>query len=358
MSIWKTEWGYRAEFMHQGERIRAKGFFKYKDEARQWIKEQKEKSKHPKKSSSQNDISFWFLSQKYLADCKLNFSQKTFHEKKYCLERFYKKVGDVNVTDIEPYTVLEFINARAQKQSNHAANKDRKNLKAFYSWLRDYYNILYDPVAVVKKKSHTTKARRIIPIQDVLKVIEAAEGQDRVMIEAYWHTGARKGEIFRWQWDEDINFEQRWVRLGTRKSRDRSMTYEKLWMNDDLYKRLQWQREHRLPESPYVFCNLDSRSPSYGKPYVSRQRFINGLCRKAGVALFNYHDLRHTVAKYLNEINNVSLKKVQQVLRHQKQSTTEIYVAGNYTNTRDALQLLELKELQKYQQNSLSFSLN
>jgi len=37
MAIWKTKWGWRADFLLNGERIMAAGFFKYKDEARQWI---------------------------------------------------------------------------------------------------------------------------------------------------------------------------------------------------------------------------------------------------------------------------------------------------------------------------------
>ena len=36
----------------------------------------------------------------------------------------------------------------------------------------------------------------------------------------------------------DINFEERWVRLGTKKNRTGEMLYEKLWMNDDLYELL------------------------------------------------------------------------------------------------------------------------
>ena len=45
-------------------------------------------------------------------------------------------------------------------------------------------------------------------------------------------TGARKSEVLRWTWADDINFDERWVRLGTRKNRTGEMTYEKLWMND------------------------------------------------------------------------------------------------------------------------------
>ena len=74
------------------ERIMAEGFFKYKDDARQWIKDEKESRKSQKRSSSKDkerDLSFCTLAQKYLADCKLNYEKKTVGEKKYCLERFY-----------------------------------------------------------------------------------------------------------------------------------------------------------------------------------------------------------------------------------------------------------------------------
>ncbi|MEJ2477579.1 MAG: hypothetical protein P8Y40_08795, partial [Desulfobacterales bacterium] len=57
--------------------------------------------------------------------------------------------------------------------------------------------------------------------------------------------------------------------------------------------------------------------------------------------------IRHTVAKYLNDIQKVNLKKVQQVLRHRRQTTTEIYVDGNYTDTKDVIRLLEQSNLEK-----------
>jgi len=350
MGIWKTKWGWRSEFMVKGERIRAKGFFKYKDEARQWVKDEKKRlTENQKRYSSQSkDLALWTLAQKYLADCKINYGKKTFDEKRYCLERFYKFAGDISVIDIDPPTILEFINDRAKTQSNNAANKDRKNLKAFYSWIQQMYGIMYDPTAPIKKKSHEKQPRRLIPIQDILKVMLAATGHDRVLIGSYWHTGARKGEVLRWTWADDINFEERWVRLGTKKSKTGEMVYEKLSMNDDLHKLLMWQWKKRHPTSPYIFCHMNPKSKFYGSPYGQRRKTLRTLCRIAGIAPFGYHDIRHTVAKYLNDLQKVPLKKVQQVLRHRRQTTTEIYVEGNYTDTKDTMKLLEENNLKTF----------
>jgi integrase len=335
--------------MLNGERIRAKGFFQYKDEARQWLKDEKARLREEAKGHSSADEHhlLYDLSQVYLTDCETRYGAKTVDEKRFCLERFYKSAGDIAVTDVTAPMVLEFVNDRARTQSANAANKDRKNLRAFYSWVQAMYGIMYDPTAPIKKKPHEKQARRLIPIQDILKVMLAAKGHDRVLIGSYWHTGARKSEVLRWTWADDINFEERWVRLGTRKNKTGEMTYEKLWMNDDLYKLLKWQWDHRHPASPFVFCHMNPKSKYYGRPYGERRKTIKSLCDEAKVDRFEYHDIRHTVAKYLNDIQKVNLKKVQQVLRHRRQTTTEIYVEGNYTDTKDAIRLLEQSNLEK-----------
>ena len=128
MSIWKTKWGWRAEFMLNGERIRAKGFFQYKNEARQWLKNEKERLKKETKEPSSPDEhhSLYDLCQVYLTDCETRYSTKTVDEKRFCLERFYQSVGDIAVTDVTPPMVLEFVNERAKTQSANAANKDRR----------------------------------------------------------------------------------------------------------------------------------------------------------------------------------------------------------------------------------------
>jgi hypothetical protein len=127
--------------------------------------------------------------------------------RRYCLERFYKFVGDVDIIANNPPTILEFANDRAKTQSSTAANKDRKNINAFYSRVQQMYGVMYDPTAPVKMKRHQKQTRRLIPIQDILKVLLAAQGHDRVLLGAYWRTGARKSDVLQWTWADDSNFE-------------------------------------------------------------------------------------------------------------------------------------------------------
>jgi hypothetical protein len=60
--------------------------------------------------------------------------------------------------------------------------------------------------------------------------------------------------------------------LGHEKTRTGEMTYEKIWMNNDLYGLLKWQWKHRHPTSPYVFCHMNPKSKYYGNLMVKDER--------------------------------------------------------------------------------------
>lgn len=367
MSIWKTKWGWRARVIVNKAIYPAPGYFQYKAEAKAWCKAEKER----RKDQPQDSVTFALtaLVEQYLDAVQVGQSHKTYEEKRGALERLLAGLGDVDPVTVTPAQIDALLVERARALSNNAANRDRKNYKTFFRWLQDFHGILHDPTGPTKRKPHTKKARRLIPIQDIFAVMMAAPMPERALIGACWHTGARRGEVLRWTWADDVNLEERWVRLGTRKTRGEGMHYERLWMNDDLHALLSevW-RKHRSQGSPYVFPDyyvpdargLNPRGEQRAHRLLvghvrqwrtmkgeARQSVVPGLCQRAGVEPFGFHDIRHTVAKYLNDIQKVGIKGVQQVLRHRRQTTTEIYLEGSYTGTRPALELLTQAEVEK-----------
>ena len=123
---------------------------------------------------------------------------------------------------------------------------------------------------------------------------------------------------------EDINFDARQVRLGTRKTRDGSMEYEWVPMSSELYDQLMWLWENRkFKRSPYVFVD-GHPGAHYGEPFTTRRRFMPGLCKRADVKAFGFHALRRYVASLLID-KKKSMKAVQRVLRHKNLATTERY---------------------------------
>jgi integrase len=251
-----------------------------------------------------------------------------------------KKWGNVNIKAITPIMIIKHLEDRARTISNSAWNKDRKNLLAMFNWLRKIYNVTNNPVANIERLPEDRKAEYIPPMQDIDKVMMSCGEQDRVMLQCYYYTFARKSEIFNWLW-EDINFEKQWYRLWTKKRlhSDNQADYFPLPEDSELYKALKWQWEHRNKNSPYVFTN-----PKTGGKFVSRRRFLNGLCKWAGVRSFSYKAFRKFGPSVLNDVHKVSMKKLQTLLRHQNQKTTEIYLKRIDNDLSTTVRLLERKD--------------
>jgi integrase len=130
---------------------------------------------------------------------------------------------------------------------------------------------------------------------------------------------ARRSEALALRW-EDVNFEERWVRLWTRKRRDSNLEPDTLPLNDDLYQVL-WGLWKKRTQDEWVFLN-----PKTGTRYLTRPKIMFTICKHAGVPHYGFHALRHFAASYLLDIQKVSMKKIQHLLRHTQLRTTEIYL--------------------------------
>lgn len=254
------------------------------------------------------------------------FSKKVYDEKKSLCQRVMKFWGPTTPTpNITAGIVQSYLDEQAATRSANASNRDRKNLLAMWNYGCKFLGLQENPVSVTAKRAHDRKPPYTPPTEDVLKVLMVATREERVLLDCYLHTAARRSEIFRLTWVEDINFERRKIRLGTRKTKDGSMQYTWLPMADELHASLSWWWEHRkFRQSPYVFVD-DHPGPNYGMPYKVRRRFTRSLCERAGVKPFGFHALRRFVASRLADMGK-STKTIQQLLRHKKLHTTERYI--------------------------------
>jgi integrase len=172
----------------------------------------------------------------------------------------------------------------------------------------------------------------------------AANRKERIFLDCYLQTGARRSEIFRWTWIDDINFEKREYRLGTRKTKDGSMEYEYFPMSDELYESLWWWWNNRtIKNSPYVFTD-DQPGAHYGKPYSERRRFMKGLCERAGIREFGFHALRRFVVSVLADAGKSS-NSIRRILRHKNVSTTERYIKNINNDLKETMEALSTKNL-------------
>jgi integrase len=87
-------------------------------------------------------------------------------------------------------------------------------------------------------------------------------------------------------------------------------------MNKTLYRTLyaRWKRRDKTDVHVFQFDQdqLD--------------HLMKELCKKAGVKHFGFHAIRHHVASVINDSRKASMKQIQGLLGHKRQSTTEEYL--------------------------------
>lgn len=320
--------------------------FETKEEAKTFEVETKKRIKAElTREPTPGDMELRIFFSKYLDFAEPRFSKKVFEEKRSLLVTLSGRWGGgLPVKDVTVDMVALYLEERAKAVSGNAANKDRKNLLALWNWGMKRHDLQANPVSKVDRFKHDRETQYTPTEKDVLKVLAVATRDEKVMLIAYLRTAARRSEIFRWTWADDINFEKREVRLGTRKTSDGSMSYEWLPMNKTLYDDLWWLWNNRkFKESPFVFVD-DHPGPNYGKPFVVRRKFMKGLCKRAGVKEFGFHAMRRHVASVLADTHKISSKTIQRILRHKNVTTTERYIQNINHDLSPVMDLLDHEE--------------
>lgn len=312
-------------------------FFNSEKEALKWelqLVDQKEQLNEPVAQSLTSSISLLEFFTRYLEFAEIKFSRKTFKEKQAVFRNLLKSVPpNVQVKDVSRGSILKHLQEQATKRSGYAANKDRKNLISAWNWGGKYID--YFPPGnpcFVDRFPEKRQHRYVPPEKDFWAVLAIAETpQDKAMLLAYLHLGARRNEIFQLRW-EDVDFIKKQIRLYTRKRKDGSLEYDHLPLTKDLLKIFENQRKASVGE--YVFPNPDT-----GIPYFERGKWMRRLCAAAEVRPFGLHSIRHLTASILVQ-EDVSLIDVQTILRHKKLSTTERYV-HRLKSVRASLQIMD-----------------
>ncbi len=314
---------WRATPKFKGTRGRTK-WCGTKKEALEWERQEKGRLKKIE-LRRQSGMDLLSLTGRYL-DFAERHSQKTYQEKQAVCKRVLMAWGtDMLVDEITAAMAESYLSTQKTKRSANSANKDRKNLLRMFNYGIEIHGLSSNPFTKTEKFPHDREPQYTPPVEDVLRLLTVCTRNDRIFLDAYLQTGARRSEIFRWLWHEDINFERRQVRIGTRKTKDGSMKYRWLGMSDELYESLWWLWNNRkFKRIPFVFV-CETKGIHYGKPYRYRQYFIKNLCERTGVKPFGYHALRRFVASLLDD-KKVSLKQIQMILGHEKPSTTDRYL--------------------------------
>ncbi len=311
---------WRAHKMING--IRHSPTFNTKKEALAWESGQTEEKW--KVSETIPTVCLHEVATAYLEYSEARHHEETFKAKQRALKRLFAQVGkDAKPEHITAGVALKYHMEKAKEESNAAANKYRKHLSAFWEYGKKYYKPHFpkdNPFMDVERLPENSQPHYVPPEDDFWKVYAVAtDDTDRLYLLSYIHTGGRRSEPIRWDWDEDINMREKRIRLSTCKTKDGSRKYEWVSMSNALHAALVAHRE-KTGGQGRVFT-----SKTTGEPYVTRKHFVSRLCEKAGVKRFNYHGIRGLLATIL-AADGVSRKDIQVILMHSSLNVTDTYI--------------------------------
>jgi len=179
------------------------------------------------------------------------------------------------------------------------------------------------------EKFPESKSKRYIPSQeDIQKVMAIAKPIDRLYLLTIAHTLGRVRGINYLKW-EDIH--EDYISIYTHKAKNSDLKEIRVPMNEVLKEVI-----NQIPkQGEYVFIN-----PQNGKPYNYRRRFLKTLCEKAEVKPFMFHALRHFGASKLDSMG-VPLTVIQEILGHERATTTDHYLQSLRGGSKEAMKKLE-----------------
>jgi integrase len=228
--------GWRYDFIRNGIRHTA-AWFKTKAEAKEAEIKRREELKNPKpigdtvtKEKTPIDMAFLDLVNKRLDYVKAYNSGE--HYRTYCslARRWARQWGNLNCGEISWDMIQDHILER-NKVSAYTANKDLRYLRATFNFGLKKKLISGNPTEDMEFLPVEKRVKYVPSVEDIDKVIEVADPDTQDYLWAIRETMGRVSEINRLTWS-DVNLEQRYVVLYTRKKRGGHLTPRKVYMTD------------------------------------------------------------------------------------------------------------------------------
>ncbi len=342
MSVYlKKGKGWRYDFTRKGIR-HTEAWFKTKKEAKQAEARKREELKNPPLIlEAQTDTGFLKLVNLKLDHVKAYNSASHYRDYIYLARRWIKVWGQLNCNEISTDMIEKFVLQR-NKVSAYTANREIRSLRATFNFGKKRKLVSKNPVDDINFLPVEKRLKYVPPVADIDKVIKNADPATQDYLICICDTLARMSEVNQLTW-QDVNLEQKFVVLYTRKKKGGHLTPRKIPMTKRLVEILQQRFDTRDKGKSWVFWHryFDRQNKVWREgPYKDRKRIMTTLCKKAGVKYFRFHALRHAGATIMDS-NNVPLGAIQSILGHENRATTEIYLHNLGSSERDAMDVYE-----------------
>jgi len=262
-------------------------------------------------------------------------------DEKYIKAQLSPFFGDLMLSEITSLDVSKFM-VKRQKDGvrNSTINRELTVLKKMLSLAIEWeFDIQINPV---KKGNYFPenefRRERVLNYAEEKRLFHAAAAHLKPILSCALATGMRFSEILGLKWGQvDLLKKEITIKAESSKSGKKRI----IPINDTLFILLKDLRSGPQTKSGNVFLYQD---PKTGKvrPVTTVRRAFVMACKRAGIADFRFHDLRHTFGSRLIE-KGADPISVKEILGHADLKTSEIYLHTNKKRMKQTVDLLDEK---------------
>ncbi len=266
-------------------------------------------------------IPFGEFAEKYLNEYAK--SEKTsWKTDEYKLRSIRQYFGSARAGSITEVMVREFREARLREGiAKTTANRHLALLRKMFNWAIARGLLSSNPVKGIKMFSETDRVRdRILRQDEEERLFKELAPRIRPVMILLLHTGLRYREGLNLTWD-NVDLERRRIKVERTKSKRARI----IPINSTLLEMLEDLRAES--KGPRVF------------PYKSVRSGFEAACERAGLADFNFHDLRRTFGTRLLE-HGVDIVTISKLYGHSSVLVTQRYLHPNDELSIEAVEFL------------------
>lgn len=250
------------------------------------------------------------------------------------MKSFLEKQNISTVTKINETSLNSYVLSMEKEGLSPASvSRNIAAIKAFLLYLIKHQVLMVDPSERIRPPKVHKKAPQILDASMVENLLEQPDKKtkkgirDLAILELMYATGVKVTELIHIKLS-DINLSARYITCKVNK--ERNIPFGKS-AKAALQQYLDIRKESfDKTGSDYLFLN------SQGEP-LSRQglwKILKGYAKKAGLGDMNPNIIRHCFAAHMIE-NGADLGSIQEFLGHSDITTTQLYLAHPYKNSRE-----------------------
>ncbi len=282
------------------------------------------------------DKTFSDLAEKYVNEYAKQHKKSWAKDDERLKNHLIPFFGEMIVTDITPKIISAYKGHRYAKGVKAATiNRELAIMKHMYTiavkefeWCRD------NPVMRVSMEKEGQPRDRWLTYEEEKRLMEACPGWLQEIVTFALNTGMRQGEVLSLRW-QDVNLFIGIATLQETKNGER----RSIPLNRTAWELLKAKSKVRYLASDYVFTS-DAGTKMDGGNF--RTDFMKVL-KTAKIVGFCFHDLRHTFATRLVQ-KGVDLYKVQKLLGHRDNKTTQRYAHHYPESLRSGVDILDVRQ--------------